>query len=247
MEVFINCLAVNNIQCSTLDVLGLGLTLRSSLTDTASRCSQELVFQWRRQGLPWLRWQGLRASGRPRESTVQWWYFESVHSGARSWDGDCCLRYFHPCFSSGKPCEENNHSQQTTIHKKQRLSVSPIKMVLLGCKSLKSKHVVCHQRQVCMVLKDAENHLNLTLNFRIEGFNVVFVTSDTMKWFRCGAEGHLIRACSKPGRRKPGIWTQWRVPGVGACSLQWSQDRFWKGPRTAAWNSLQIQIPEKIV
>lgn len=35
----------------------------------------------------------------------------------------------------------------------------PIKMVSLGCKSPKLKHVVCHRRQVYMVLKDAESHI----------------------------------------------------------------------------------------
>ena len=71
--------------------------------------------------------------------------------------------------------------------------VSPIKMVLLGCRSPKLKHVVCHRRQVYMIPKDADSHLNLTLNFKIDGFNyIVFVSSDTMKCFGCGAEGHLI-------------------------------------------------------
>ena len=47
-----------------------------------------------------------------------------------------------------------------------------------------------------MLPKDATSHLNLTLTFNIEGFNyVIFVTSETMKCFGCGAEGHLVRAC----------------------------------------------------
>ena len=41
--------------------------------------------------------------------------------------------------------------------------VSPIKMVLLGCKSPKLKHVVCHRRQDYMIPKDA-SHLNVTFN-----------------------------------------------------------------------------------
>lgn len=50
-----------------------------------------------------------------------------------------------------------------------------------------------------------DNHLNLTLNFRIEGFNcVVFVTSDMPKCFKCGAEGHLIKTCPK-ARKVPGL------------------------------------------
>lgn len=60
-------------------------------------------------------------------------------------------------------------------------------MVLLGGKSPKLKHVVCHGRYVYMLLKDANSHLNLTLTFNVEGFNyVVFVSSETMKCFWCG-------------------------------------------------------------
>lgn len=78
--------------------------------------------------------------------------------------------------------------------------VSQVKMVLLGCKSPQLKHVVCHRRQVYMVLK--ENELNLTLNFKVDGFNyTVFASSDNMKCFGCGVEGHLIRSC--PQRPPP--------------------------------------------
>lgn len=62
--------------------------------------------------------------------------------------------------------------------------VSPGRMLLLGCKSPKFKHVGSHRRQLYVVLEDSDGHLNLTLNFQIEGFNyVVFVSSDTMKSF----------------------------------------------------------------
>ncbi|KAI3355001.1 hypothetical protein L3Q82_004802 [Scortum barcoo] len=55
------------------------------------------------------------------------------------------------------------------------------------------------RRQVYMILKDADSHLNLTLNFKVDGFNYynVFVTSETMKCFGCGAEGHLIPTLSR--------------------------------------------------
>ena len=73
--------------------------------------------------------------------------------------------------------------------------VSPIKMVSLGCKSPLLKHVVCHRRQVFIVLKE-KTDLNLSFNFKVEGFNyMVFATSETMKCFGCGVEGHLIRSC----------------------------------------------------
>uniref|UniRef100_A0A8C9WWL4 CCHC-type domain-containing protein n=1 Tax=Sander lucioperca TaxID=283035 RepID=A0A8C9WWL4_SANLU len=86
--------------------------------------------------------------------------------------------------------------------------ISPIKMVLLGCKSPKLKHVVCHRRHVFM--KDNAADLNLTFSFKVEGFSyVVFATSDTMKCFGCGEEGHLVRFCPRrpapdPAERAPG-------------------------------------------
>ena len=74
--------------------------------------------------------------------------------------------------------------------------VSPIKMVSLGCRSPLLKHVVCHRRQVFIVLKDKTDDLNLSFNFKVDGFNyMVFATSETMKCFGRGAEGHLIRSC----------------------------------------------------
>ncbi|KAI3376787.1 hypothetical protein L3Q82_000387 [Scortum barcoo] len=61
------------------------------------------------------------------------------------------------------------------------------------------------RRQLYMILKDADSHLNLTLNFKVDGFNYnVFVTSETMKCFGCGAEGHLIRACPEARRENAG-------------------------------------------
>lgn len=69
-------------------------------------------------------------------------------------------------------------------------------MASLGCKSAKLKHVMSHRMQVFMTLIDPTSDLNLSLDFRIDGFNyVVFATAETMKCFGCGAEGHLIRSC----------------------------------------------------
>lgn len=94
-----------------------------------------------------------------------------------------------------------------------RQIVSPIKMVVLGCKSPKLKHVICHRRQVFMIPKDTESPINLTL--RVGGFNyVVFITSETMKCLGCGAEGHLIRPCPKARKGNPGESSS--VPAEGA-------------------------------
>ena len=77
--------------------------------------------------------------------------------------------------------------------------VSQIKMVSLGSKSPKLRHVVSHRRQVFMVLRDNTKEINLSFTFKIEGFNyMVFVSSEAMKCFECGEEGHLARSC--PGR-----------------------------------------------
>lgn len=78
-----------------------------------------------------------------------------------------------------------------------------MRMVLLGCKSPKLKHVVSHRRQVFMVLKDSTEDLNLSLSFKLDGFNyMVFVSSETT-CFSCGAEEHLIRSCPERTKERP--------------------------------------------
>ncbi|KAI3359137.1 hypothetical protein L3Q82_002592 [Scortum barcoo] len=83
--------------------------------------------------------------------------------------------------------------------------VSPIKMLSLGSKSPPAEtRRVCHRRQVFMVLRENSAELNLSFNFKVDGFSyMVFATSETMKCFGCGAEGHLIRSCPEGagGRR----------------------------------------------
>lgn len=47
-----------------------------------------------------------------------------------------------------------------------------------------------------MILNNKSEELNLAFKLRVDNFDyVVFGTSDTMKYFGCGKEGHLIRAC----------------------------------------------------
>lgn len=49
-----------------------------------------------------------------------------------------------------------------------------------------------------MVLKDNTDELDLTLNFRHEDFNyVINASTNTMKCFGYGENGHLIRACPR--------------------------------------------------
>ncbi len=73
--------------------------------------------------------------------------------------------------------------------------VSKIKKISLNCKSVQLKHVVTFRRQVYMILNNGQE-LNLALKFRIDDFDyVIYVTSETMKCFKCGQEGHHVRAC----------------------------------------------------
>lgn len=74
--------------------------------------------------------------------------------------------------------------------------MSPIKMLPLGCKPPLLKHVVSFRRQVFMILKKGDEELSLAFRFRIDDFDyTVHVTSDTLRCFGCGAEGHLVRSC----------------------------------------------------
>lgn len=74
--------------------------------------------------------------------------------------------------------------------------VSKMKKIPLGCKSPQLKHVVSFRRQVHMILNNQNEELNLAMKFKIDDFHyVIFATSDSMKCFGCGQEGHVIRVC----------------------------------------------------
>lgn len=74
--------------------------------------------------------------------------------------------------------------------------VSQMKRLPLNCKSPLLRHVVCFRRQVYMILNNNAEELNVAFKFRFDGFDyVVFVTSETMKCFECGQEGHIRRSC----------------------------------------------------
>lgn len=73
--------------------------------------------------------------------------------------------------------------------------MSQMKKIPLGCKSPLLKHVVCFRRQIFMILNNGVDDLNMTLKFRVDGFDyVVFVSSDSIKCFECGG-GHMKRVC----------------------------------------------------
>lgn len=47
-----------------------------------------------------------------------------------------------------------------------------------------------------MILNNRNEELSLVFKLRLDDFDyVIFASSDTMKCFSCGREGHLIRAC----------------------------------------------------
>ncbi|KAI4880461.1 hypothetical protein NFI96_009804 [Prochilodus magdalenae] len=82
--------------------------------------------------------------------------------------------------------------------------VSQMRKIPLGCKSPLLKHVVCFRRQVYMVLKNGIDEVNVAFKFKIDDFDyVVFATSDSMRCFGCGQEGHLRRSCPEKVEERP--------------------------------------------
>lgn len=78
--------------------------------------------------------------------------------------------------------------------------ISRLKMIQIGSKSPQLKHVMSFRRFTYMLLKDNVNELDLTLNFHHDGVNyVIYSTTNIMKCFGCGENGHLVCACSKKG------------------------------------------------
>ncbi len=74
--------------------------------------------------------------------------------------------------------------------------VSQMKKISLNCKSPLLKHVVCFRRQVYMILRNDAEDLNVAFRFRMDGFDyLVFATSEPLKCFECGQEGHIRRSC----------------------------------------------------
>ena len=74
--------------------------------------------------------------------------------------------------------------------------VSSIKKIPLGCKSPLLKHVVSFRRHVYMILNGHSGELNVKFQFQVDNFQyMIFASTDNMKCFFCGKEGHGIRSC----------------------------------------------------
>ncbi|KAL6455155.1 hypothetical protein MHYP_G00364080 [Metynnis hypsauchen] len=100
--------------------------------------------------------------------------------------------------------------------------MSPIKKVPLGCKSPLLKHVVSFRRHVFMILKDSADELNASFKFRIDNLDyTVFATTETMKCFGCGGDGHLIRSCPE---RLPGPAPRTEASGTASAEAEGDRD-----------------------
>lgn len=122
------------------------------------------------------------ASGMKRAVVI---FLDEVSKAERMVENDVVLRDTPSCWRI--PQEQssflrhhhffNNNDLRKALFRYRHI-VSPMKMVLLDCRSPKLKHVVCHRRQLCMIPKDDNSHM-LMLNFRIKGLNYVFLTLQT--------------------------------------------------------------------
>ncbi|XP_056593934.1 probable crossover junction endonuclease EME2 isoform X2 [Triplophysa dalaica] len=82
--------------------------------------------------------------------------------------------------------------------------VSPIKMIPLGCKNPQIKHVMSFRRQAFMILNPQSDSLNLSVKLNIDGKDyTIFISSDSMRCFICGAFGHIRQTC--PNRDRPAV------------------------------------------
>lgn len=95
--------------------------------------------------------------------------------------------------------------------------VSSIRKLLSGCRAPELKHVVSYRRQLYMILNNSIQELNLTFKLTVEGFErTLFATTENMKCFGCGKEGHLIRSCledvSGAGKSDAGKGARGKMP-----------------------------------
>ncbi|TWW71171.1 hypothetical protein D4764_17G0006540 [Takifugu flavidus] len=91
--------------------------------------------------------------------------------------------------------------------------VSPMRLIPLGSKSPLLSHAVSFRRQVSMVLNNNKEGLNMALRFRVDDFYyTVFVTTDPLKCFGCGEEGHVIRESAQNARSDAGTTVEVEEP-----------------------------------
>lgn len=120
--------------------------------------------------------------------------------------------------------------------------VSQMKKVPLGCKSPLLKHVVCFRRQVHMILKSEIDELSVAFKFKIDGFDyIVFVSSETMKCFGCGREGHIRRACPEKTDAANVVTAE---DGGGGVVEEQVQDNVMDGEKTKENESEQVNDME---
>jgi len=82
--------------------------------------------------------------------------------------------------------------------------VSPLIMLPVGFKDKRVSHVMSFRRQVFMVLKKEYASLNVTMKFTSNGHNYqVYVSTDTLKCFGCGAIGHMKQFCPLSQKQPP--------------------------------------------
>ena len=98
--------------------------------------------------------------------------------------------------------------------------VSPIRKVLLGCKSPLLRHLVSHRRQLFMTLNNKDEVFDYRFRIRVDDFEyILFATSFALKCFECGEKGHLIKVC--PSRSAP-------AEGAAATADHWADP--WADP-----------------
>ncbi len=81
---------------------------------------------------------------------------------------------------------------------------APIKMIPLGLKNPDIKHVMSFRRYTYMILNEQQDPLSLTVKLKNEGKDyTIFISSDQMRCFFCGEQGHVRQTCPNKQTDKP--------------------------------------------
>lgn len=79
----------------------------------------------------------------------------------------------------------------------------PIKMIPLGVKNPDLKHVMSFRRQTFMILNAEFQTLDVSVKLTLSGKDyTIFISTDSMKCFSCGAFGHTKQKCPSNKRAK---------------------------------------------